>query len=40
VVDREQGGGAALAGESVRLYPLFRASEIVDAVARPVTAGP
>ena len=40
VVDREQGGGAALARETVRLYPLFRASEIVDAVARPASACP
>jgi orotate phosphoribosyltransferase len=39
VVDREQGGAAALAREAVRLYPLFRASEVVDAVARPATAG-
>ena len=40
VVDREQGGGAALVGETVRLYPLFRASEIVDAVARRASACP
>jgi orotate phosphoribosyltransferase len=31
VVDREEGGAEALAGESVHLYPLLRASELVDA---------
>jgi orotate phosphoribosyltransferase len=30
VVDREEGGAEALAGESVRLYPLLRSSELVD----------
>jgi orotate phosphoribosyltransferase len=36
VVDREEGGAAALAREAVRLYPLFRASEVVN---EPKTAG-
>ncbi len=31
VVDREEGGTEALAGESVRLYSIFRASELVPA---------
>jgi orotate phosphoribosyltransferase len=35
VVDREEGGADALARAAVRLYPLFRASEIVMATDRP-----
>jgi orotate phosphoribosyltransferase len=35
-VDREEGGADALARQAVRLYPLFRASEVVNA---PKTAG-
>jgi orotate phosphoribosyltransferase len=31
VVDREEGGDVALAREAVRLYPLFRAQEIIAA---------
>ena len=31
VVDREEGGDDALAREAVRLYPLFRAQEIIAA---------
>ncbi len=30
VVDREEGGVDALAGVGVRLYPLFRAAEVVE----------
>ena len=32
VVDREEGGADALARQAVRLRPIFRASEIVEAV--------
>jgi len=32
VVDREEGGADALARQAVRLRPIFRASEIVQAV--------
>jgi orotate phosphoribosyltransferase len=35
VVDREEGGGDALAAQSVRLRPIFRASEILDGVKTP-----
>ena len=31
VVDREEGGADALAREAVRLHPLFRAREVLDA---------
>jgi orotate phosphoribosyltransferase len=32
VVDREEGGADALARQAVRLRPIFRASEILEAV--------
>jgi orotate phosphoribosyltransferase len=35
VVDREEGGTEALAERSVRLRPLFRASELIDADKNP-----
>jgi orotate phosphoribosyltransferase len=35
VVDREEGGADALARVAVRLWPLFRAAEIVDARKPP-----
>jgi orotate phosphoribosyltransferase len=35
VVDREEGGKEALAAQSVRLRPIFRASEVLDAVKTP-----
>jgi orotate phosphoribosyltransferase len=35
VVDREEGGGDALAGQGVRLRPIFRASEVLEAVKTP-----
>ena len=35
VVDREEGGAEALAAQAVRLYPIFRASEVLDAAKRP-----
>jgi orotate phosphoribosyltransferase len=31
VVDREEGGADALAREAVRLTPLFRAQEVIEA---------
>jgi orotate phosphoribosyltransferase len=30
VVDREEGGSDALAGQGVRLWPLFRASDLIE----------
>jgi orotate phosphoribosyltransferase len=38
VIDREEGGVDALARLGVRLHPLFRAAEVVD--ARPAAAKP
>ena len=35
VVDREEGGADALAREGVRLFPIFRASELLAAVKSP-----
>ncbi len=35
VVDREEGGADALARSAVRLRPLLRASEVLEAVATP-----
>jgi orotate phosphoribosyltransferase len=35
VVDREEGGAEALARHAVRLRPIFRASEILDASKTP-----
>ncbi len=35
VVDREEGGAEALARRAVRLQPIFRASEILDASKTP-----
>jgi len=35
VVDREEGGADALAGQGVRLRPIFRASEVLEAVKTP-----
>jgi orotate phosphoribosyltransferase len=35
VVDREEGGADALAGRGVRLRPIFRASEVLEAVKTP-----
>jgi len=35
VVDREEGGAEELAGHSVRLRPLFHASELLDADKNP-----
>jgi orotate phosphoribosyltransferase len=35
VVDREEGGAEALAGEGVRLRPLFRAGELLAEPKRP-----
>jgi orotate phosphoribosyltransferase len=35
VVDREEGGKEALAAQSVRLRPIFRASEVLDGVKTP-----
>jgi orotate phosphoribosyltransferase len=35
VVDREEGGVDALAREAVRLWPLFRASELLEAALVP-----
>jgi len=35
VVDREEGGKEALAAQSVRLRPIFRASEVLEGVKTP-----
>jgi len=35
IVDREEGGADALARQAVRLRPIFRASEVLDADKRP-----
>jgi orotate phosphoribosyltransferase len=35
VVDREEGGADALARQAVRLRPIFRASEVLEAAKRP-----
>ncbi|HLY95366.1 MAG TPA: orotate phosphoribosyltransferase [Gaiellaceae bacterium] len=35
VVDREEGGNEALAGEAVRLFPIFRAGELLTGVKSP-----
>jgi orotate phosphoribosyltransferase len=35
VVDREEGGAEALDGQGVRLWPIFRASELLEAVKIP-----
>jgi orotate phosphoribosyltransferase len=35
VVDREEGGGEALAAQGVELKPIFRASEVLEAVKTP-----
>jgi orotate phosphoribosyltransferase len=35
VVDREEGGADALAGQGVRLRPIFRASEVLEAAKTP-----
>jgi orotate phosphoribosyltransferase len=35
VVDREEGGGEALAGHGVRLRPIFRASEVLEGAKTP-----
>jgi len=35
VVDREEGGADALAGQGVRLRPIFRASEVLETVKTP-----
>jgi orotate phosphoribosyltransferase len=35
VVDREEGGVEALAASGVRLWPIFRASEVLEADKRP-----
>ena len=35
VVDREEGGADALAGQGVRLRPIFRASEVLEEVKTP-----
>jgi orotate phosphoribosyltransferase len=35
VVDREEGGAEALAGQGVRLRPIFRASEVLEAMKTP-----
>jgi len=35
VVDREEGGNEALARESVRLFPIFRAGELLSGVKSP-----
>jgi orotate phosphoribosyltransferase len=35
VVDREEGGADALAARGVRLRPIFRASEVLDAAKTP-----
>jgi orotate phosphoribosyltransferase len=35
VVDREEGGADALARQAVRLRPIFRASEVLEASKRP-----
>jgi orotate phosphoribosyltransferase len=35
IVDREEGGGEALASRAVRLHPIFRASEVLGAVKTP-----
>jgi orotate phosphoribosyltransferase len=35
VVDREEGGAEALAGQGVRLSPIFRASEVLAADKTP-----
>jgi orotate phosphoribosyltransferase len=35
VVDREEGGAAALAANGVRLRPIFRASELLDGAKTP-----
>ena len=35
VVDREEGGGEALAAKGVELKPIFRASEVLEAVKTP-----
>jgi len=35
VVDREEGGGEALAAQGVELKPIFRASEVLEAAKTP-----
>jgi orotate phosphoribosyltransferase len=35
IVDREEGGAAALERQGVRLWPIFRASELLEAVKTP-----
>jgi orotate phosphoribosyltransferase len=35
VVDREEGGADTLAGQGVRLRPIFRASEVLEAAKTP-----
>jgi orotate phosphoribosyltransferase len=35
VVDREEGGHDALARQAVRLWPLFRASDLLESAANP-----
>jgi orotate phosphoribosyltransferase len=35
VVDREEGGGEALTAQGVELKPIFRASEVLEAVKTP-----
>jgi orotate phosphoribosyltransferase len=35
VVDREEGGADALARQAVRLRPIFRASEVLEAIETP-----
>jgi orotate phosphoribosyltransferase len=35
IVDREEGGADALDGQGVRLWPIFRASELLEAVKTP-----
>ena len=35
VVDREEGGAEALGGQGVRLAPIFRASEVLNAAKTP-----
>jgi orotate phosphoribosyltransferase len=35
IVDREEGGGEALAQQDVTLHPIFRASEVLEAAKTP-----
>ena len=35
VVDRDEGGAEALAAQGVRLCPIFRASEVLEATKTP-----